>query len=177
VLGSNQRRLRRRFYRTLPIKITSCLWPAETRLLRAMSGRLNHSSTESQSGSPAMSGWHWPTRVRSDPNRSGALRRHQWSSMTNTCRPWQSATPRCRSGQFGCLFTVRLLHEAAGSLSRQSSRRSVKPSAQLTARRLAYRYGREHDQHRPDLPHSRYPLPAASRHAPWRRSCETGRQW
>jgi hypothetical protein len=59
VLGSNQRRLSRRFYRGLPVKITYSLWPAETRILRALSSRLNHSSTESRPGSPGMSGRHW----------------------------------------------------------------------------------------------------------------------
>jgi hypothetical protein len=63
VLGSNQRRLSRRFYRALPIKITYSLWPAETRFLRALSSRLNHSSTESRSGSPGMSGRHWLVAV------------------------------------------------------------------------------------------------------------------
>src|ERR1022692_1907371 len=46
VLGSNQRRLSRRFYRELPIKIVNLLWPAETQVLRALSSRLNHSSPD-----------------------------------------------------------------------------------------------------------------------------------
>jgi hypothetical protein len=63
VLGSNQRRLSRRFYRPLPGKITYLLWPAETRILWALSGGLNHSSTESRSGSPDMSGRRWLVAV------------------------------------------------------------------------------------------------------------------
>ncbi len=65
VLGSNQRRLSRRFYRGLPDKIAYSLWPAETRILTTLSDKLNHSSTESRSGSPDMSGRRRLSRTRS----------------------------------------------------------------------------------------------------------------
>jgi hypothetical protein len=137
-----------------------------------MSGRLNHSSTESQSGSPAMSGWHWPARIRSDPNRSGALRRQQWSSMTNTCRPWQSAdldksaTPRCRSGRFGCPFTERLLCQQSLRISvwcdggeqirSRVCRRRAGPGPIGTGRAPATRHGHRYGNavsDRPRFPH------------------------
>ena len=131
-----------------------------------MSGRLNHSSTESQSGSPAMSGWYWPARVRWDPDRSGALRRQQWSSMTNTCRPWQSATPRCRSGQFGCLFTERLLCQQSLRISvgcdggeqirSRVCRRRAGPGPTGTGRAPATRHGapvRQRRERPTEVPH------------------------
>jgi len=54
-------------------------------------------------GSPAMS-----VAIRRCPGTSQeALRWHLRFSMTNTCRPWQSATRLRRSGPFGRLFTER----------------------------------------------------------------------
>ena len=104
VLGSNQRRLSRRFYRGLPDKIAYSLWPAETRILTTLSDKLNHSSTESRSGSPDMSGRRRLSRTRSFDCLKPARTRGAANAQFSFAMASRHACLRQRRARRDCIY-------------------------------------------------------------------------
>jgi hypothetical protein len=79
-LGSNQRRLSRRFYRALPGTTAHEYLPAKTPSRSRAAHTLNHSSTESRSGGPTTSGWHWRPAIDQGGSRGETARQDEATS-------------------------------------------------------------------------------------------------